>query len=266
MKKQLMSRAPSRGQHQIEDLDSININMLDSPEVFDFPGLSAQLFEIAQAAHLPSEYMVHIVQIAELGQWKQMQDDNGVLSYRELARRGQAIERSIFGQATLTTAPNYYPPSTPPHALTPQINYAHIPNASTSAQFIGGGAVPQPANFAAVVSQSSPLQLVYLDACIFMLHSVVSGPNPRVPELHGAAQQILSRLQAIPANQRPVSLIFPLCIAGILGDNAETQRVQAQISSLGASPDLAQAVNRLIAHIRQARWAHELNTSNPLMS
>ncbi|KAG8870284.1 hypothetical protein FRC20_012076 [Serendipita sp. 405] len=238
----------------------------DSPEVFDFPGLSAQLFEIAQAAHLPSEYMVHIVQIAELGQWKQMQDDNGVLSYRELARRGQAIERSIFGQATLTTAPNYYPPSTPPHALTPQINYAHIPNASTSAQFIGGGAVPQPANFAAVVSQSSPLQLVYLDACIFMLHSVVSGPNPRVPELHGAAQQILSRLQAIPANQRPVSLIFPLCIAGILGDNAETQRVQAQISSLGASPDLAQAVNRLIAHIRQARWAHELNTSNPLMS
>ncbi|KAG8822119.1 hypothetical protein FRC18_011100 [Serendipita sp. 400] len=183
-----MSRAPSRGQHQVEDLDSININMLDSPEVFDFPGLSAQLFEIAQAAHLPSEYMVHIVQIAELGQWKQMQDDNGVLSYRELARRGQAIER------------------------------------------------------------------------------IVSGPNPRVPELHGAAQQILSRLQAIPANQRPVSLIFPLCIAGILGDNAETQRVQAQISSLGASPDLAQAVNRLIAHIRQARWAHELNTSNPLMS
>ncbi|KAG8826422.1 hypothetical protein FRC17_008256 [Serendipita sp. 399] len=229
----------------------------DASEVFDFPGLSSQLFQIAQAAQLPNEYIVHVAQIDELGRWKQMQDDNGVLSYRELARRGQAIEQSIFGQAAVAPAANYFPNST-----ASQMNFP-------TPQFVSGGPVPQPAatsNFAAVVSQSSPLQLAYLDACIFMLHSVVSGPNPRVQELNGAAQQILSRLQSIPANHRPISLIFPLCIAGILGDNAELQRVQAQIASLGAAPDLAQAVNRLIAHVRQARWAHELNTSNPLMT
>jgi hypothetical protein len=71
---------------------------LNSPEMFDYPGLAAQLYTIAQAVHFPAEYMVHVLQIAELGQWKDIQDNNGTLSYRELARRGKDIERVLLGQ------------------------------------------------------------------------------------------------------------------------------------------------------------------------
>lgn len=66
--------------------------------MFDYPGLAAQLYTIAQAVHFPHEYMVHVLQIAELGQWKGIQDNQGTLSYRELARRGKDIERVLLGQ------------------------------------------------------------------------------------------------------------------------------------------------------------------------
>lgn len=68
-------------------------------EMFDYPGFAARLFAIAQAAHLPHEFMTFVVQTAELEQWKSMQDASGTLSYRELARRGKAIERMLLGQA-----------------------------------------------------------------------------------------------------------------------------------------------------------------------
>jgi len=70
----------------------------NSPEMFDYPGLAAQLYTIAQAVHFPAEYMAHVLQIAELGQWKNIQDNNGTLSYRELARRGKNIEYVLLGQ------------------------------------------------------------------------------------------------------------------------------------------------------------------------
>lgn len=104
-----------------------------------------------------------------------------------------------------------------------------------------------------------------MDACLYLLHSVVSGPNPRVPELANATRSIMARFSAIPMHQRTISLIFPLCIAGSLAESTESQFIQAQISSLGAPPDLVQAVNGLIVNVGQSRWTHDLNNANPLM-
>lgn len=69
-----------------------------SQEMFDYPGYAARLYSIAQAAQLPQEYMTFVFQTAELEQWKSLQDSNGTLSYRELARRGKVIEKSLHGQ------------------------------------------------------------------------------------------------------------------------------------------------------------------------
>jgi hypothetical protein len=84
--------------------------------MFDYPGLAAQLYTIAQAVHFPAEYMTHVLQIAELGQWKNIQDNNGTLSYRELARRGKDIERVLLGQ--LMPSSGYAQYNTIPPSLT----------------------------------------------------------------------------------------------------------------------------------------------------
>lgn len=293
IKRQLMTRAPSRGvsaattavipsssgreaadahgEHMLDD-DYIssqeynNGSRAESPEVFDYPGLATQLFDIARVCQLPHEYMVFVAQIAELGQWKAVQDANGILSYRELARRGQAIELSIFGQTTQASQAsgyaNYsYSPSAPVHSLAPQMGY--VPNMQALHPAHG---IAQSSQFVNMVSQAPPTQLIHMDACVSMLHCVVSGPNPRVPELTNATRTILSRFQSIHVAQRTVSLLFPLCIAGILGDNAESQLVQSQVNSLGAPIELVHSVTRLIAHVRQARWTHEISTANPLVT
>jgi hypothetical protein len=292
-----------------------------TPEVFDYPALASHLYSIAQACQLPNEYMAYVVQIAELGQWKTMQDNNGTLSYRELARRGKAIERMLLGQAPAQASPasGYVPNhhslfnpttntissptryfSTDPYgtastaASTVWSQPAAAQYATTSSPYVqtvpltppmgtysyaqlgGGGvtpgystgymSVPQSTNFATTVAHSSPSQLILLDACLFMLHSVVSGPNPRVPELSAASRNITMRYSSIPANQRSLSLLFPLCIAGLLAENAESQYIQNQINSLGAPYEIVQVVNNLIANVRQARWNYEISIANPLMT
>ncbi|PVF95250.1 hypothetical protein CPB86DRAFT_599621 [Serendipita vermifera] len=287
-----------------------------TPEVFDYPALASHLYTIAQACQLPNEYMALVVQIAELGQWKSMQDDTGTLSYRELARRGKAIERVLLGQAPAqaspvsgyvsqvhnnlsitptNTTPRYF--STDPYGsastvwsqplaaqytttsspyvqtvpLTPPMgtySYAQLgapPSSAYPSSSTAYVSVPQ-SNFATTVAHSSPSQLILLDACLFMLHSVVSGPNPRVPELSAASRNITMRYSSIPANQRTLSLLFPLCIAGLLAENAESQYIQTQINSLGAPYEMVQVVNNLIANVRQARWNYEISIANPLMT
>jgi hypothetical protein len=104
-----------------------------------------------------------------------------------------------------------------------------------------------------------------MDACLYMLHSVVSGPNPRVPELADAVRSITMRFASIPVHQRTVALIFPLCIAGALAENTQSQYIRNQVGSLGASADLVQVVNMLIHNVSQSRRAHEYNNANPLM-
>lgn len=126
-------------------------------------------------------------------------------------------------------------------------------------------ATPQ-SYFAAAVAQSSQSQLICTQTCLFMLHCVISGPNPRVPELAGAARNITSRYASIPPNERSAMLIFPLCIAAILADETEIQYIQTLINSLGGSPELMQAVNGIIVNVRQSRWTHEFNNANPLMN
>lgn len=274
--------------------------------MFDYPGLAAQLYTIAQAVHFPAEYMTHVLQIAELGQWKNIQDNDGTLSYRELARRGKDIERVLLGQLMpssgyaqykhdTTFNSHYYTRSTfhnaYPMASTGQVNtnfssaqsmslmptvghidYSQSPSSSyAQSHFSASQHVPQPpvvphSYFATAVAQSSQSQLICTQACLFMLHCVISGPNPRVPELAGATRNITTRFASIPVNERSAVLIFPLCIAAILADDAEMQYTQTLINTLGGSPELMQAVNGIIVNVRQSRWTHEFNNANPLIT
>lgn len=218
-----------------------NTSSRNSPEMFDYPGLAAQLYTIAQAVHFPAEYMVHVLQIAELGQWKGIQDSQGTLSYRELARRGKDIERVLLGQVmpnSGSTLHNAYPMAS-----------------NTGYSSSGHNITLMPTS-----------QLICTQTCLFMLHCVISGPNPRVPELAGAARNITSRFASIPGNERSAMLIFPLCIAAILADETEIQYIQTLLNGLGGSHELMQAVNAIIVNVRQSRWTHEFNNANPLMT
>jgi hypothetical protein len=106
-----MSRQSSYRSYRVQQYGLTPISPADYPEyvhsfptsgpqseMFEFPGFAANLFSIAQACQLPPEYMTYVIQIAELEQWKSAQDNSGTLSYRELARRGKAIERMLLGQ------------------------------------------------------------------------------------------------------------------------------------------------------------------------
>lgn len=263
-----------------------NTSSRNSPEMFDYPGLAAQLYTIAQAVHFPAEYMVHVLQIAELGQWKGIQDSQGTLSYRELARRGKDIERVLLGQVmpnSGSTLHNAYPMasntgySSSGHNITLMPTVGHVsysqssPSSFAQSQLSANLHVPQSSimpqsHFAAAVAQSSQSQLICTQTCLFMLHCVISGPNPRVPELAGAARNITSRFASIPGNERSAMLIFPLCIAAILADETEIQYIQTLLNGLGGSHELMQAVNAIIVNVRQSRWTHEFNNANPLMT
>lgn len=145
----------------------------------------------------------------------------------------------------------------------------HISYSQSSCQFPANLNAPQPSvipQFATAVAQSTQTQLICTQACLFMLHCVISGPNPRVPELAGAARNITTRFTSIPVSERSAVLIFPLCIAAILADDAEMQYIQSLINTLGGSSELMQAVNGLVVNVRQSRWTHELNNANPLIT
>jgi hypothetical protein len=146
--------------------------------------------------------------------------------------------------------------------------YPGVTNISSHQQYISYPAATQSvivmpqSSFAAAVAQTSPAQLIFIDACIHSLHCIVSGPNPRVPELATATRTILARFSAIPPHQRTPALIFPLSVAGILADSAEIHLVQTRIGEINAPMEVTQLVMGLITSVQQNRWAHELGSAN----
>lgn len=184
------------------------------------------------------------------------------------------IRYGAFGMASPnfgTTFPGYGFSNTniPSRAASPAFKMAGFSGSSQSSQLMNPMySTMSPQMFQQemypTTTQLTPLQSVFKEACILALHSTLSGPNPRVPELFGGSQRIVSHLSGISFENRSSSLLFPLCIAAILADQTELPLIQQEINALGADRRIMDAVIGLVDDVRRRRWAHEMNAGRML--
>lgn len=286
-----------------------------SPEMFEYTEMPQRLRDVATTANIPSEFMQYISQIAELAQWKSSQAEQGILSYRELARRGRAIEDLLLGEwrrevngflerhgdfpgdgqgrgtplsdfswsehsnsdiaflgdpnVALTLPPDFF---TQPaiHAPAPHIGYptaGYIPHVGFGSNPTGGyptnstdALFPLPTQAPPVMP--SPTELIHREACLLFLHTIISGPNPRVPEIENSVHNLFARFSALAPNELTAALGFAACLAGCLARPGEQEFFRSILTRLAAQ-DLQNDANLLIDEVVGQRTAHHTEQGMP---
>ena len=288
-----------------------------SPEMFEYTEMPQRLRDIATIANVPSEFMQYISQTAELAQWKSFQTEQGSLSYRELARRGRAIEDLLLGErrredparflerhgdfsgdgqgtplsdfswsehsnsdiaflgdpnvplalpqtfsSDLFTHPTIH---APPMGY-PTTGYMHHP------AFGSSSAMSYPSNPADALyplgtqvtrpTMPSPTELIHREACLLFLHSIVSGPNPRVPEIEISVQNLFARFSALAPNELTPDLGFAACLAGCLALPGQQEFFRSTVARLAAQ-DLQSEAHLLIDEVVGQRTAHHTEQGMP---
>ncbi|KAJ5450885.1 hypothetical protein N7491_000067 [Penicillium cf. griseofulvum] len=110
--------------------------------------------QVADLLSCENWVMVIIGDLVCLGEWKEVQEKDGMLSISELARRGEEIkERLTMGIEKLV--------------LTRDEQETHE-------------------------AQTSWVTLLFALACVVLLHTIVSGPLPALPEIQSATEDLLS--------------------------------------------------------------------------
>jgi hypothetical protein len=288
-----------------------------APEMFENTEMPQRLRDIATIANVPNEFMQYISQIAELAQWKSSQAEQGSLSYRELARRGRAIEDLLLGERRREASTGFFerrgdipgdgqgtplsdfswsehsnsdiaflgdpnvtlalpqtfndfftqPPSipTPPMGY-PTAGYMHHP------AFGGHPAVgyqPNPADVLYPLGTQpprpimpSPTELIHREACLLFLHSIVSGPNPRVPEIETSVHNLFARFSNLAPNELTADLGFAACLAGCLALPGEQEFFRSTLARL-TSQDLRNEAHLLIDETVGQRTAHHTEQGIP---
>jgi len=294
-------------------------NHAHSSEVFENTEMPQRLRNIASIANVPSGFMQYISQIAELAQWKTSQAEQGSLSYRELARRGRAIEdlllcerkreaRAEFleghgdfsgeGQGRGTPLSDFSwsehsnsdiaflgdpnVPLTLPHDFFTQPAATHAPAPLMSYPATGymqhpafgnNTAVGYPTNpadalypLAAQVTPPvtpSPIELIHREACLLFLHTIVSGPNPRVPEIEISVHNLYARFSNLAPNELTPDLGFAACLAGCLALPGEQDFFRSTLARLAAQDDLRNEAHLLIDEVVGQRTAHHIQQGIP---
>ena len=286
-----------------------------SPGMFEYAEMPQRLRDVATTANVPNEFMQYISQIAELAQWKSSQAENGILSYRELARRGRAIEDLLLGEwrrvstgflenhgdfsgdgqgrgtplsdfswsehsnsdiaflgdpnVPLTLPPDFF---TQPaiHAPAPLMGY---PTAGYMQHpgFGSNPAVGYPTNPADALyplpTQAPPVmpsstELIHREACLLFLHTIISGPNPRVPEIENSVHNLFARFSTLAPTELTPALGFAACLAGCLARPGEQEFFRSTLTRLAAQ-DLQNDAYLLIDEAVGQRTAHHTEQGMP---
>jgi hypothetical protein len=306
-----------------------------APELFEYTDMPQRLRSIASIADVPNEFMQYISQIAELAQWKSSQAELGSLSYRELARRGRAIEDLLLGErrreasagfleghgdfsaegqgrgtplsdfswsehsnsdiaflgdpsVPLTLPHDFFTQSAAVHAPAPLMGYSAAGYMQHPA-FANNPAVGYPTNPAdahalyplaattqvttapvttttstttTTTTMPSPNELIHREACLLFLHTIVSGPNPRVPEIEISVHNLSARFSNLAPNELTQDLGFAACLAGCLTLPGGEEFFRSILARLTAQ-DLRNEAHLLIDEVVGQRTAHHTGQGMP---
>jgi hypothetical protein len=142
----------------------------------------------------PDDAMLAIAEVSSLAHWKSLQVRNDCLSYPELIRRGDVIERQL--------------------------------RRSQSEVLSGNDAVQSRLHGSANVAQEEDRTLIadiFRQTAVLYLHTVLSNSSPGVPEINASVETIVQLFHRLPASDLDRGLTFPICLAGCM-TNDSTRR------------------------------------------
>jgi hypothetical protein len=103
---------------------------------------------------------------------------------------------------------------------------------------------------------------VFREAAILYLHTILSGPNPKVAEIRNAVFALMNAVKELPAGKGfERSLVFPLCLGGCMSTNSEQREFFRGMVSRGASPvgNCGQALQ-----LMELVWSKQDSTGGPV--
>ncbi|CAK7227532.1 hypothetical protein SEUCBS140593_006610 [Sporothrix eucalyptigena] len=158
--------------------------------------------------------MTTMLDVAVLKAWKQRERSAGTLSLRELTRRADVLEARISeGLARMATTATA-------DALS---ELAQSPAVLSDGPLRGG---PRPAR-PSREEKTHMITSTYLNATLLLLHIVVSGFYPNLPEIRRAVMQTLEALEYMRKNCDTNIPSWPFCVAGCLALESEYPRFRA---------------------------------------
>ncbi|KAG1750872.1 fungal-specific transcription factor domain-containing protein [Suillus lakei] len=168
----------------------------------------------------PDEVLLGIAEIATLSCWK-MQE-------LQLIRRGDVIERHLRTQTE--TVLSAEADQTPLH---PELSSMAAEHGNVRKSPTGHAGTSLPADDTRRIVAD-----VFREAAILYLHTVLSDPNPGVPEIIKSIDVIVQLLNRLPVSNIDRCLVFPICLAGCLADDTMKReflkaRLQGQHDGFG---------------------------------
>ncbi|KAH7925835.1 hypothetical protein BV22DRAFT_1064197 [Leucogyrophana mollusca] len=163
----------------------------------------------------PDEVLLGIAEISTLSHWKAQEIRKGALSMRELIRRGDVIEQHIRSH------PDFVPcregDQVPLHQDLASVSLIHD-TTLTAASGLPGVAFP-------TEDMRQLVAIIFREAAVLYLHTVLSDANPGVPEIIASVDVIIQTLGRLPSSVVDRSLVFPICLAGCLTDDPVRREV-----------------------------------------
>ncbi|RDB26190.1 ustiloxin B cluster transcription factor ustR [Hypsizygus marmoreus] len=170
------------------------------PSASDSDGLYSLRMDLLTGC--PDEVMLALGEITTLAYWKSTELRKGTLSVRELIRRGDDIEQRLRQHHPNTLSlvdvdqaplhPNLVPTSVAETSITP------FPNDDARR----------------LVSK------IFCEGAVLTLHTVLSNPNPGVPEISESVEAIIRLLDQLTPTEVDRALMFPVCLAGCMSDDS----------------------------------------------
>ncbi|KAL0579043.1 hypothetical protein V5O48_002936 [Marasmius crinis-equi] len=161
----------------------------------------------------PDEAWLTIAETSVLSVWKTGEERKGSLSFRELVRRGDDIERRLRQQISNATFHSTDPSQ-------PQNTY-----------LASDPALPTEDVRRLVAS-------IFRETAVLFLHTVVNSPSPSVPEINNSVDGLVGMIRQLAPSDIDRTLVLPICLAGSMTDNSMHRdflkgRLQAQDETIG---------------------------------
>ncbi|KAG1821621.1 fungal-specific transcription factor domain-containing protein [Suillus subaureus] len=176
----------------------------------------------------PDEVLLGIAEIATLSCWKTQELRKGSLSMRELIRRGDVIERHLRTQTETVLSAEGDQTPLHPELSSMVAEHGNVQNSPT-----GHVGTSLPADDTRRIVGD-----IFREATILYLQTVLSDPNPGVPEIVNSIDVIVQLLNRLPVSNIDRCLVFPICLAGCLADDPMKReflksRLQGQHNGFG---------------------------------
>ena len=173
--------------------------------------LESNIVSIGEISGCPDYVAKALCEVYLLKQWKTQAEDQQSLNIMDLAMRGAAIDRSLDG------------------AIRELI--CQSPTEDT-----GGWASDKTANSRIEHQQrGTDLALVFANAGLIYLHTVMSGPNPQLQNVRSAVADMITPLKRLTDDKMLRYASWPLCVAASFADQKQLQLLHKMVVEGGNS-------------------------------